>query len=108
MRKWLVAVVLLALWASPASASRTTYTRRFVNRTSVPVGLYRLDGASWVFLKTLWPGIPEVEREVPKRTDFGRTIFGMDLGMDGRAVDLARNDFGTSDFRWIVSEDFPR
>ena len=80
-RKWMLAAVLVALGAVsvPALASRTTYTRRFENRTSVAVAFYRAVDGAWAYEFTAYPGIPVVQREVPKRTG-GRDIFGADIG----------------------------
>lgn len=104
----MVAAVLLLLVAGPAVAAKSTYTRRFVNRTSVAVTLYRAESGAWVYVRTLWPGIPHDDREVPKRTDGGWTMWAMDIGGDGKALDLARRDFGTADFRWSVGESIPK
>lgn len=108
-RKWMLAVALVALGAVtvPALASRSTYTRRFENRTSVAVAFYRAVDGAWQYEFTAYPGIPVVQREVPKRTG-GRDIWGADIGADGWAVDLQRNDFGTADWRWVVGENIPR
>lgn len=113
MRKRMLGVVLVALGALavPAVASKATYTRRFENRTSVALGVYEFDfeGSRWDYRFTVYPGIPVVQRDLPKRgLESRRLLWGVDVGMDGAAIDLQRNDFGTVDWRWTVGESVPR
>lgn len=104
MKRLLLALAVIGVFAMPAPAERSTYRRRFFNKTSVVIVWYRLTGSGWADGVIGWPGIP-VDREVPKTGV--REVFGADLGGDGR-VELARSDFGTGDWRWVISENTPR
>ena len=100
-----MAAVLLA-FALPATAAKSTYDLKFVNHTSVAIAYYKAVDGVWVYQFTVYPGFTNILRDAPKKQG-GRDIWAADLGPNGN-LDLARNDFGTHNWRWFVGENIPR
>lgn len=103
-----MACALALLLAVPATAGKSTYTRRFVNRTSVPIAYFKAIDGVWAYQFTVYPGFTNELRDTPKRSDMGRDLWGADIGCDYLSVDMTRNDFGTYEWVWKIGESVPR